>query len=177
MPKHLLLPSISQTIARRAGQTILSITIAACSAILSSCSPVEAFFDLGSKHPAATAATGAARVPSERRAAAMIKPQQQEPQRMAAMRRNSQPPIKPTQLTGLDPKAMSTLLGRPSSIQKRDVKYVWAYDGPSCVLRVVFYPDIETKQLHVLQTVVQDPRGRPLANAAPCLRGIRSKSQ
>src|SRR5262249_24784287 len=104
------------------------------------------------------------------------RPPQQEPQRMTAIeQRRSKPPIKPAQLTGLDPRAMSLLLGRPSSIQKRDVKYVWAYAGPSCELRVVFYPDIQTSQFHVLQTAVVDSGGKPLTDTAHCMRGIRGK--
>jgi hypothetical protein len=171
------LPSSSPRAGARRGYASRWLSATATSAILTSCAPVDQFFDPGPPPETTVKAAPVRTPPVDRRPAIAVRPQQ-EPQHMAATERHrSKPPIKPAQLTGLDPRAMSLLLGRPNSIQKRDVKYVWAYDGPSCELRVVFYPDIQTKQFHVLQTAVVDSGGKPLVDTAPCMRGIRSRTQ
>ena len=174
MPAHLLPSALCEREPRKR-KAGLSVAIVIGCAVLSSCAPADQFFDPGPK-PALNVTPVPPRVPSPDHRAPLAARPQQEPQRMAAAaRRRPKAALKPAQLTGLDPKAMSMLLGRPSSIKKSDVKYVWAYDGPSCELRVVFYPDIQTKQFHVLQAAVVDAAGKPLANTAPCLRGIRSR--
>jgi hypothetical protein len=47
----------------------------------------------------------------------------------------------PGQLLGLEPDALSVLLGRPELIRREDPAQVWQYRGADCVFDVVLYQD------------------------------------
>lgn len=77
----------------------------------------------------------------------------------------------------MNPDAVHRLLGTPKSVVRQDVSFVWAYQAPNCVLRVVFYPNIDTKELRVLQYAVEDTGGKPIEDTSRCMRDLRMRMQ
>ena len=82
--------------------------------------------------------------------------------------------IDPQSLVGLTAPAVTRLLGAPGNTAKDQMSLVWTYGGEGCVLKVYFYPDLKTAAFHVLKYSVAGADGKPLIDAAPCLRQIQS---
>jgi len=82
--------------------------------------------------------------------------------------------IDPQSLVGLTEPAVTRLLGAPGQTTKDQMSLVWSYGGEGCVLKVYFYPDLKTAAFHVLKYSVTGADGKPLIDAAPCLRQIQS---
>lgn len=53
-------------------------------------------------------------------------------------------------LVGLDPEAVGSLFGPPDQTQEEAPARTWTYQDGDCVLRVSFYPDLETLDYRVL---------------------------
>lgn len=118
-----------------------------------------------------SATAGDAAKPGET-AVAAVKP------RTVQTRRPARPaPIDPAQLVGLDREAAGKLLGRPDLVLQEGPSLVWAYRAAPCVLRVAFYPNIETKEFYVLQYTVESADGRALEDARPCMEKIQSSKR
>jgi hypothetical protein len=145
--------------------------------LLSGCAPVGRFLDPG---PRSTGSRGPVQ-----HSAAISKPSRTVDERRESIVANAvrpvprpqQGPMRPVALTGMDPQSVSRLFGKPRSVQKTNESLVWGYERQSCTLRVVFYPDIDTKELHVLQYAVKNSRRRQPADATTCIRALRTSSQ
>lgn len=81
--------------------------------------------------------------------------------------------IAPQRLVGLDRKAVTELLGKPKGVTHNGTSLIWAYRATNCSLRVIFYPNIETKKFHALQYVFEDAKGKALSDEKTCMRMLQ----
>jgi hypothetical protein len=87
-----------------------------------------------------------------------------EPEKLAS--------IDPKSLIGLEPGAVQTLLGAPSSVHKGEPTLIWSYDRPGCSFRVIFYPDLKTTSFHALKYIGVDRNGGAIDSSQSCIRDI-----
>jgi hypothetical protein len=64
----------------------------------------------------------------------------------------------PDRLIGLDPGALSALLGQPGLIRRESPAQVWQYRGVDCVLDVILYQEAESARVTYVEA--RDGKGR-----------------
>ena len=74
------------------------------------------------------------------------------------------PEMDPDSLVGLDFERTTALLGEPALLIEEPPAKIWAYNGPSCVLRVFFYPKVGGSDFRVLTYEVKGGAGDGIAD-------------
>lgn len=100
-----------------------------------------------------------------------VPPQQKLPPKET--RESPLPSFHPDRLVGLNQTAVEKILGKPDFIRRDGVSVIWGYQEPQCVMRVSFYPNIETKNVQVLQYSFEDAKGGKLNDTASCMGRVR----
>ena len=143
---------------------------------LGSCAQLSAWFDQPKAAPQETV-----EYPTPRAREPVHRPRPAAAHRIEPAAKPAEPPpvtqvasIDPHSLVGLTAPAVTKLLGAPARTATEQMSQIWTYGGEGCVLKVYFYPDLKTAAFHVLKYSVDGADGKPLADAAPCLRQIQS---
>lgn len=85
------------------------------------------------------------------------------------------PALRADDLYGMQPLAVSGLLGSPTLLRREPPAEIWQYAGLGCTMHIFIYRDPDGAQ-HVVHVESVDRRGVALTNAA-CLTKLRQRRE
>ena len=80
--------------------------------------------------------------------------------------------IVPGELVGSDFATVREVLREPDDVQSGALTVVWTYSESSCILRLFFYPDIQTRIFHLLKYNVKSTSGEKLNDSSLCMQQL-----
>jgi hypothetical protein len=80
--------------------------------------------------------------------------------------------IAPGELVGSDFSAVLEVLRKPDAVENSALTVVWTYSESDCMLRLFFYPDIQTTTFHVLKYDLRNASGERLDDNSPCMQHL-----